>query len=519
MKKLILLLIILNSQFSILNSFCQPTIQWEKSLGGTYIDNAYSIKQTFDSGYIVAGSSSSIDGDVSGNHGAGDAWLVKLDYAGIIQWQHCYGGTNWEWSASIIQTTDSGYVFTGYTASNNDDVSANHGGDDYWVVKINDTGTIQWSKCYGGSGQDYAASIIQTYDGGYAVAGYTYSTNGDVTNNHGNEDYWVVKLNDTGAIQWHRCYGGIGADIAYNITQARDSGFVIVGNTASSDGDFMGTNSGSGGIGIIKTDLSGNVQWSKCLGTGADYGLSVIQTLDGGFTVGGYGGGAFGGWDYLVYKLSDTGSVQWSNSYGGSGDDWGTSIIQLYDGSYVMAGYSGSTDDEVTGNHGGWDYWVLKLNNSGAIIWEQSYGGSYDEVLNSLIATNDGGYALAGISESNDGEVSGHHGGVGNSQDFWVVKLNPDVTTGIDQISTKSSYISIYPNPSDGNLNLDYQLPSGKGELIMTDIAGRVVYSLNISGISGTQKINVADFVNGIYYWKIISGNDVPPNGKIVLLK
>jgi hypothetical protein len=159
------------------------------------------------------------------------------------------------------------------------------------------------------------------------------------------------------------------------------------------------------------------------------------------------------------------------------------------------------------------------LNNSGAIIWEQSYGGSYDEVLNSLIATNDGGYALAGISESNDGEVSGHHGGVGNSQDFWVVKLNPDVTTGIDQISTKSSYISIYPNPSDGNLNLDYQLPSGKGELIMTDIAGRVVYSLNISGISGTQKINVADFVNGIYYWKIISGNDVPPNGKIVLLK
>ena len=514
MKKIFL---ILTFQFSILHSFCQPIIQWETSLGGTIDDEGYSIFQTFDGGYIIAGLSGSNDGDVSGNHGDGDAWIVKIDQSGNILWQHCYGGTFPDQAMSIIQTSDSGYVFAGYSGSTNGDVSGNHGGPDYWVVKLNDTGSIQWSKCYGGSNQDYGASVIQTYDGGYAIVGYSYSTDDEVTNNHGNGDYWVVKLNDTGAIQWQRCYGGSGSEIAYSITQASDSGFVIIGNTNSTDGDFTGFN--NCGMGIIKTDISGNIQWVQCLGSGlGTYGLSVIQTLDGGYAVGGYGGGAFGGWDYLVYKLSSTGTIQWWNSYGGSGDDLGTCIIQNPDGSYVIGGYTSSSDGEVIGHPPNCtNYWIVKLDTSGSIIWQKYYGGPNADLLNGIIRTNDGGYAMVGSVDANGGDVTGFHGGSG--YDYWVVKLYPDSTTGIDKISSKNSYISIYPNPSDGNFNLDYKLPSGKGELIITDIAGRVLYRMNITGINGTQKINIADFVNGIYYWHIISGNEIPPNGKIVVLK
>jgi len=175
-------------------------ILWQKCLGGTDYEDANSIQQTSDGGFIVAGGISSNDGDVSGNHGETDYWIVKLDGLGAIQWQKCLGGTDGEYALSIQQTSDQGFITAGYTNSNNGNVSGNHGTNDSWVVKLDGSGVIQWQKCLGGTNNDVAYSIQQTSDDGFIVAGYTNSIDGDVTGNHGGDDSWVVKLSGTDGI-------------------------------------------------------------------------------------------------------------------------------------------------------------------------------------------------------------------------------------------------------------------------------------------------------------------------------
>ena len=160
-------------------------------MGSSTDDQGYDIRQTPDGGFIVTGYSSSNDGDVSGNHGGEDVWVVKLNNTGTIQWQKSFGGSENDEGYSVQLTTDGGYIICGQSASNNGDVTGNHGNSDVWVVKLNSAGSIQWQKSFGGSGED-AGLIWQTTDGGYIVVGYTSSNDGDITGNHGGDDAWVI---------------------------------------------------------------------------------------------------------------------------------------------------------------------------------------------------------------------------------------------------------------------------------------------------------------------------------------
>ena len=180
----------------------QPAIQWQKCLGGTDYDWASSVQQTADGGYIVAGTANSNNGDVTGNHGGRESWVVKLDSNANIQWQKCLGGTNWDGASSVQQTSDGGFIVEGYANSNDGDVTGNHGSIECWVVKLDGSGNIQWQKCLGGTGYDDAFSVKQTADGGYIVAGETNSNDGDITGNHGGGDNWIVKLDSSANIQW-----------------------------------------------------------------------------------------------------------------------------------------------------------------------------------------------------------------------------------------------------------------------------------------------------------------------------
>jgi hypothetical protein len=190
MKKLSILLVLLISISTINAQTTPPSIQWQKCLGGSNYDNPASVQQTIDGGYIVAGFSYSNDGDINGHYGSSmsDYWVVKIDPNGILQWEKSYGGNSDDFATCIQQTSDSGYIVTGYSYSTNGDVSGGHGGCDYWVVKLDTAGFIQWQKCLGGTSDDYAESIKQTNDGGYIVAGYTQSNDGNVTGYHGNDD-------------------------------------------------------------------------------------------------------------------------------------------------------------------------------------------------------------------------------------------------------------------------------------------------------------------------------------------
>ncbi len=158
----------------------QPSIQWQKSFGGSEYDETKTIQQTNDGGYIMAGNTASTKGDVFNNHGGWDFWIVKLDSTGFIQWKKTYGGINHEYPYGIQQTNDGGYIVAGFAESNNGNVSGNHGDKDAWVLKLSSTGTIQWKKCYGGTLWEEAHAIRQTTDGGYIFAGLAQSNDGDV---------------------------------------------------------------------------------------------------------------------------------------------------------------------------------------------------------------------------------------------------------------------------------------------------------------------------------------------------
>jgi len=406
-----------------------PDISFDKYLGGSNEDTAYSIQQTSDGGYIVTGYTFSNNGDVSWNHGLGDYWIVKLNDKGELEWQKCLGGSSYDWAKSIQQTSDGGYIVAGYTWSNDGDVFGNHGSYDYWIVKLNGNGELEWQKCLGGTCYEKAYSIQQTSDGGYIVAGYTGSNDGDVSGNHGSRDYWIVKLDETGNIQWQKCLGGSDDDTAYSIQQTSDGGYIVAGYTCSNDGDISGNHGGNywGDYWIVKLNDKGELEWQKCLGgSDDDTAHSIQQTTDGGYIVAGYTWSNDGdvSWnhgrsDYWIVKLNESGELEWQKSLGGSDDDWPHSIQQTTDGGCIVAGYASSNDGYVFGNHGNIDSWIVKLNAKGELKGQKCLGGSDDDFALSIQQTLDGGYIIAGRTKSNDGDVSGNHG----SYDYWIVKL------------------------------------------------------------------------------------------------
>ncbi|MEP7317820.1 MAG: hypothetical protein ABI921_03740, partial [Panacibacter sp.] len=187
-------------------SFSQtaPPVEWQKPLGGTIDDFAYDSYYNADGSIMLCGSTFSQDGDVGLNHGNAEGWVVKLDASGNVIWKKTYGGTDYDILTSIKATSDNGYILAGYTASDDGDVSGNHSVDytDGWIIKITNSGIIQWQKCIGGTDDDKFDVVQTTADGGYILAGYSFSADGDVGNNKGMGDGWVVKLDVAGTIQW-----------------------------------------------------------------------------------------------------------------------------------------------------------------------------------------------------------------------------------------------------------------------------------------------------------------------------
>ncbi|MDT8412112.1 MAG: T9SS type A sorting domain-containing protein [Vicingaceae bacterium] len=479
-----------------------PSIEWQKSLGGSGWDRAYSIEQTTDGGYIVVGYSSSTDGDVTGNNGNSDYWVVKLDGTGTIEWQKSLGGSGGDDARSIQQTADGGYIVAGSSNSTDGDVTGNQGDWDYWVVKLDGSGIITWQKSLGGSGSDIAYSIQQTTDGGYIVAGRSNSTDGDVTGNHGLYDYWVVKLDSIGTITWQKSWGGSGWDEASSIQQTIDGGYVVTGSSISTNGDVTG-NHGYEDYWVVKLSSTGAIVWQKSLGgTKYDVAYSIQQTTDGGYIVAGTSTsnngdvtGNHGGADYWVVKLSSIGSIIWQKSLGGTAWEEAYSIEQTTDGGFVVVGYSDSNDGDVTGNNGGRNYWVVKLSSTGTIYWQKALGGTNGSNLgHSIQQTTDGGYVIAGRSNSNDGDVTGNHG----DYDYWVIKLSPSV--GVNEIAAFNEF-SVYPNPTSNQITLKVKTDLIGDVYTIYDNMGKMVMSGKINTENTVIELN--NLSSGIYLFSI----------------
>ena len=317
-----LLILFFVSTISTLKAQISPAIQWQNAIGGKYAGYVNKMAPTNDGGYIAVGVVDSINGIYMPNfHGYVDVWVAKLDKYCNIEWQKCFGSSGADYANIVLQTKDGGYIIVGEPGVNDGDVSGCHGGGDIWVLKLTYNGILQWQKCLGGSDSDGPSSIKETIDGGYIVVGETQSSDGDVNGLHYiwpylNPDGWVVKLDSIGTIEWQKCLGGYDSDRMLDIQQNIDGSYIVVGEVASYDGDVTGNH---------------------------------------------------GRADAWVVKLTNNGAIIWQKCYGGSDIDYANIIKKKDDGGYILAGGTLSNDIEVSGNHGHEDMWVVKIDSIGNI--------------------------------------------------------------------------------------------------------------------------------------------------------
>jgi hypothetical protein len=446
--------------------YAQPDIQWRRTFGGSANDMTTVAHQTADGGSIIAGYTYSNDDQVSGNHGAGDIWIIKLNAAGSITWRKTFGGSNDDWVSEIKQTAEGDYMIWGSTRSMDGDLDFNDEGYNLWIFKISATGDLLWGKTFGSSDStEHLTEIQSTTDGGYLLTGTTdfniqtnydaslllikITENGDIvwkkkiednqifgtctyheTTDGGyiiaaqrvlitpGNDYQVVvyKLNSTAEEEWKKTFDGSDNDIVFDIRQTPDDGYILCGRTESNDGDFSGLSGSNGSL------------------------------------------------DAFVIKLNTAGTVEWQKFIVGaaSSSEIATKIELTNDGGYIFTGETltlGTTKN---------DGWVVKLTETGAVSWQKTMGGSGVDVFSSIEQTTDGGYLVAGITSSNIPIAHGLY-------DYWLVKLKPEtVGTGAIAIPASVPNITVSPNPAHGHrLQTTFDLPeSGPVSITLFDPLG-----------------------------------------------
>ncbi len=460
--------------FSLTNLLAQtlPIKQWDKTVGGNYKDYLNSLQQTADGGYILGGSSASnAGGDKSADSkGVFDYWVVKLDATGNKEWEKTIGGDGEDVLHAIRQTADGGYILGGSSTSNasgdksEDSKGYSYNGEDYWVIKLDALGNKEWDKTIGGNGPDILYSLQQTKDGGYILGGFSGTDGGwspfqsDKSEaSKGRMDYWIVKLNAAGQKQWDKTIGGSDDDYLYSLQQTADGGYILGGNSYSNiSGDKSQNSKGSSDYWAVKLNAVGTKEWDKTIGgVNNDYLLSLQQTVEGGYIVGGYSDSRASGdksensksgidSDYWVVKLNTAGSKEWDKTIGGSSYDALFSLQQTRDQGYILGGRSSSNAsfDKSEAAKGWDDYWVVKLNAAGSKEWDKTLGGSGDEDLKSLQQTADGGYILGGVSSSDAGGDKSENENTKGGGDYWVIKLGADLIAAT--IKTNSVNNSLY---------------------------------------------------------------------------
>ncbi|MBN2365363.1 MAG: T9SS type A sorting domain-containing protein [Calditrichaeota bacterium] len=441
-----------------------PDTLWTKTFGNNYWDRGNSVQQTSDGGYIIVGLYS------VNNHNS-DVWLIKTDFFGDTIWTKTYGGINSEWGSSVQQTVDGGYIIAGNKQSN------------IWLIKTDAFGDTLWTKTFGKDGQDEARSVQQTSDGGYILTG---TTNGEI---------WLIKTDSHGDTLWTKTFGKDGQDEGRSVQQTSDGGYILTGTT-------------NGEIWLIKTDSYGDSLWTK---TFTGEGWSVQETSDGGYIIAGdvdIFGTAYE--DVYLIKTNPFGDTLWTKTFGGVFTDFGLSVQQTLEGGFIIAGFTDSY------GQGGSDIWLIKTDSSGDMLWTKLLGGSYNDYGLSIQQTLDRGYILTGYT--------GSYGA--GMDDVWLIKISPDLTTlekNNDVISLEYFLHQNFPNPFNPTTIIKFDLPkTSEVTLKVFNILGEEVATL----LSG-QLLSVsyeydwsrpAGMASGVYMYRLQAGDYVETR-KMVLMR
>ena len=521
-------------------------ILWERSYGGKHAEYLYDAIPTADYGFILAGSSiSNKNGNKSeANKGDLDYWIWKMDEKGTPEWQKSFGGTGVDVLFSVKNTNDGGFILAGTSSSNKseDKKDDSKGQEDFWIIKLDAKGKELWQRTIGGTSQEKLLSIAQTKDGGYILGGSSSSNKtvanskgkldefGKSENAKGNLDYWIVKLDSQGKKEWDKTLGGKYYDELKSIEQTQDESFILGGYSNSPiSGDKTEANIGQGDYWVIKLNQDGLIQWQRTLGGDKDDNLFALTlTKDNGFIVGGSSNSSAtdaksetskNGSDFWILKLDVIGNVQWQETYDYGKYDMLSSIVENIDGTFLIGGYAQSESKSKLTNIKGLkttkkdeeginDYIALKIKANGEEIWTQTTGSNGDEVLKKLFEMRDGGYLLAGTS---NGSISRDKNSMKGGNDFWIVKLKDK-----EKKDKEKQNIEAIPNPALSYTNAIIGYEYKDGTVTLFDLNGRSLQSVKVEG-ERTVPINLSGLPQGVYIIEVKT--DVSKDGVKVIKK
>ena len=528
MKKLILCLFVAIT----INSKAQIT--FNEAIGGPSTDQAISAEVTTDGGYIIVGWTKSF--------GAGDwdIYLVKTNSTGTIEWSKTYGGPGEEVDCFVHQTYDGGYIITARTTS------FNVASADVYLIKTNVTGDIIWTKTVGGSSWDEGHSNFQTQDSGYVHVGFTQSFGA------GNHECYLIRSDKNGSTLWTKSFGGAGVDNGHLVIQAIDGGYIFLGETNSF---------GAGGFDyyLVKTDTSGNFEWSKTYGgAGDDHGWDIKVTNDSCYILAGYTNSfGAGGNDVFLIKINRNGDIIWSRTYGNSLDETGLAIRQTIDGGFVVAGESSAIGSDSA------DVYIVKLDKDGIPEWASTFGGNGDDGSQSIQQTADKGYFISGYTNSfGQGDwdfyliktdSSGHTAtcnlgrpevllsnvtnltmvadpptqvGTGGVTGTPITIVNSggvaafcSVYTSVENITSENE-INIYPNPFTSQTTISFSSEQKNTTIKIMDVLGNEILK-QVQNYGRSVTLDMSGYAKGIYFVQITTSagsvNENVVNKKVVV--
>ncbi|HYV91914.1 MAG TPA: T9SS type A sorting domain-containing protein [Chitinophagales bacterium] len=506
--------------------FASSQIVFQKTYGGPSYDIGYAVQQNFDGGYILAGAQHSF------SLGTYDDYVIRTNEYGDTLWTRTYGDSLDEFAYSVKQTPDGGFIICGYTAS------FGAGNNDVYLIRINSSGDTLWTRTYGGVNDDEGNAVAVTNDGGFMIIGNTKSYGA------GNDDVYMIRTNSAGDTLWTKIFGGSGEDQARSMNKTDDGGYIITGFTNS-------YGQGNGDVLLIKTDSSGNILFTKTYGwIDIEEGKWGEQTGDGGYALIGVSG--IGVTNVYFIKTNAQGDTVFTRMFGGISAtlDLGYSLHQTNDGGYILAG---STRDI---NLGDYNIYMVRLDNNYDTLWTRLFSGTLNEEPYALIPTSDGGFAIAGYTESTG---AGHNdmylikfdslgnGGCNQSNPFSIVSnipiytnsptplvssggvvgstetmvgSNAIVTTLCSAVGTKNirtnNLINIYPNPANDAVTIHFESGITNYELRIKDVMGNEIYSHLFAGNDAI--INVSKWSEGVYFYEV-KGEKETAGGKLVIQK
>jgi hypothetical protein len=518
MKRILTLLFV----FFIYTAFCQqPKIEWVKSFGGSQFDYPAKIVEMADGNYLILGGTRSNDFDITLNRGTFDIWLIKLSKTGNIIWQKTYGGSKDDAPLGLGKTKDGNYVIGGSTQSNDGDFTINQGLDDAFVWKIDPNGNILWKKNFGGSKNDNLENLNVASNGDLLVSISSESNDSDFPINDGDDDVWIVRLNEKGELKWKKHYGGSKYDYINETIELDNNSTLSVGITGSQDKDFVNRFYDF----MIKLDSTGNEIWSKSQNYrdprvttfSAAGSKSALLIPNEGFL--GIGNALTFDTppdhilrDILVSKFDINGGIIWQKVYGGEGIDYAHGVVKTSDNNYFIIGTQASDKGDVNCRIGKSDAWLIKIDTSGKLLWQQCLGGSENDVNDAggIILTQDNSLVVLVGHQSKDGIFNKMRGLI----DIGVVKFS-NIVTSYQELANDN--IKIYPNPVSSGFFLNYSLNDYPISLKIYTLQGQLIATKTVH--QDREEIATNELNDGIYIMTIEKNNRLISRNKIIVNK